>query len=441
MMRRLLSVCIALCAFSLPTAGPASAQEVRPDARVVRNVVVRVAPDTSSEAVGALRPGDSAELQEDLPRWYRVLLRNGVSGYVTKAWTRSDRDKSLLAASGVYKVHVIDVGTGLAVFAEGPDFTLLYDAGTQDDLADGEDNRVLAYIRAVRPGLQKLDHVILSHPHKDHLELMPDIFDAFAVRNVWDSGRVNKTQGYCRFLKKVVAEPGLQYHDAIASNATRTVNFTGSRCSGAVTLRQAERMPATPVRLGANAAMSFLYRDATAHSDPNENTVVVRLDLGGGRVLLAGDAEAGARQTPSVPPQPQSIEGQLLACCAAALKAEVLVVGHHGSLTSSRKAFLNAVGASIFVISSSRMRATSLLAASKANDPMSCAIGKFCRGTPRAGPTAKLHEPLSCPGMFAGTVKPSQMPALRVRSVMSRCAAVTVIICGTWSQPNPTFVR
>ena len=352
MARRFLSVCLALCALPLSIAGPAYAEEVRPDARVVRNVVVRAAPDTSSEALGSLRPGDFAELQEDLPRWYKVLLPNGVSGYVTKAWTRRGQDKAFVAASGSYKIHVIDVGTGLAIFAEGPDFTLLYDAGTQDDLGAGEDNRVLAYIRAVRPGLQRLDHVILSHPHKDHLELMPDIFDAFAVRNVWDSGRVNKTQGYCRFLKKVAAEPGVLYHDAIASNATRTVNFEGSRCSGTVTLRQAERMPATPVRLGANAAMSFLYRDASAHSDPNENTVVVRLDLGGGRVLLAGDAEGGGRQPPSALPQPQSIEGQLLACCAAGLKADVLVVGHHGSLTSSRKAFLNAVGASIFVISS-----------------------------------------------------------------------------------------
>ena len=37
----------------------------------------------------------------------------------------------------------IDVGTGLAVFVEGPGFTLLYDGGSNDDIADGADNRLV----------------------------------------------------------------------------------------------------------------------------------------------------------------------------------------------------------------------------------------------------------------------------------------------------------
>jgi competence protein ComEC len=40
----------------------------------------------------------------------------------------------------------------------------------------------------------------------------------------------------------------------------------------------------------------------------------------------------------------------------ADLQADVLVVGHHGSKTSSRTAFLNAVGAHDFVISSGPMK-------------------------------------------------------------------------------------
>lgn len=111
-------------------------------------------------------------------------------------------------------------------------------------------------------------------------------------------------------------------------------------------------MTASPVPLGAGAQMTILYRDAGPHPDPNENTVVVRLDLGGKRILLAGDAEAGDRDAPTSAPKPQSIEGQLLSCCAADLRANVLVVGHHGSLTSSRTVFLAAVGASTFIISS-----------------------------------------------------------------------------------------
>lgn len=328
---------------------PAWADDVQPSSRVTRAVLVRQGPSTDTVVLGRLRPGETANLVGDVSGWYEVVLADGTRGYVSKIWT------ILIPAddgAGPYQVHVIDVGTGLAVFVEGPDFTLLYDAGSQDDLHGGHENRVVAYIEAARPGLTRIDHVILSHPHKDHLQLMPEIFERYAISHVWESGRVNRTDGYCHFLRAAMAEPGVQYHDAIASNAARSVSFTGSGCHGTIMVRQAAMMDAMPVRLGAGAHMSFLYRDARNHADPNGNSVVVRLDLGDRRVLLTGDAEGGDRELPSRPPQAGSIEAHLIACCAADIRSDVLVVGHHGSLTSSRTAFLDAVGASIYAISS-----------------------------------------------------------------------------------------
>jgi len=52
---------------------------------------------------------------------------------------------------GNFVVHAIDVGTGLAIFVEGPDFTLLYDAGSNDDSARGADNRVIAICARFAP--------------------------------------------------------------------------------------------------------------------------------------------------------------------------------------------------------------------------------------------------------------------------------------------------
>ena len=335
-------------------AAPALAvPEVTPSERVRRNVVVRAGPDGNAEPIGALFPGDEVELIGDAPGWHQVQLDDGRTGFVSKAWSviRDDAE-AVAAAPGPLKLHVIDIGTGLAVFVEGPGFTMLYDGGSQDDLADGPDNRILAYIQAVRPGLQTLDHLVLSHPHKDHLELLPDVFDRFQVRNVWDSGAVNKTRGYCRFLKKVEAEPGVQYHNAIATGGAHRVAFTGKTCSGEVVLPQAAMMTATPFALGPGAAMAILHRDASKHHDPNENSVVVRLDFAGRRLLIAGDAEGGERKLPTERADNGSIEAKLVACCAADLRSDVLVVGHHGSLTSSRQEFLNQVQASTFIISS-----------------------------------------------------------------------------------------
>ena len=332
---------------------PVIAEDIAPSARVSSAVLVREGPSTNTAIIARLRPGETATLINEISGWYFIQLADGTRGYVSKAWTIikvGSSDQPLI--TGSHKIHVIDVGSGLAVFVEGPAFALLYDAGSQDDLHGGEENRVVSYIRAVRPDLSRIDHLILSHPHKDHLQLMPAVFDTYQVRNIWESGRVNKTDGYCHFLKAAMAEQGARYHDAIASNATRSVTFTGSGCNGTVNVRQTDMMSSVPVELGATAKMQFLYRDAHPYADPNGNSVVVRLDLGGKRILLAGDSEGGERELPSTSPSPRSIEAKLLDCCASDLKADVLVVGHHGSLTSSRTKFLDAVNASIFAISS-----------------------------------------------------------------------------------------
>lgn len=78
-------------------------------------------------------------------------------------------------------------------------------------------------------------------------------------------------------------------------------------------------------------------------ADPNASSLAIRPELASKRVLLMGDAGAGKRDDPSTAPKPGSIEAQLLAQRPGDLRADVLVVGHHGSKTGSRKAFLNAV--------------------------------------------------------------------------------------------------
>jgi len=286
-----------------------------------------------------------------------VQLANGTQGFVSKRWTRV-LSVSPASTAPTFTLDAVDVGTGLAVLVRGPDFTLVYDGGSNDDLARGPNNRLLAFIRAVAPELTTIDDLVLSHPHRDHVELLPDLFAAYEVREVWDSGRVNDICGYRAFVTAVQAEPGVKYHTALQDFGTRIDTFGGSTCYGvllppaALHLTLDKRISSTPIVLGQGATMTVLYADGGPHGSVNANSLVVRLILGDTRVLLMGDAEAGGRADPSVAPTPSSIEGALLACCAAEVAADVLVVGHHGSMTSSRRAFLDAVGATTFVVSS-----------------------------------------------------------------------------------------
>jgi competence protein ComEC len=354
---------LCLAAVGLLVATPLlAAPAVAPSSRVTAAVVVRAAPSSQSEALARLRPGEALALQGEVPGWYRVTLPDGRTGYVSKSWTDVVAQTAVPGAP-VWHVHFVDVGTGLATFVEGPDFTLVYDGGSNDDLATGAGNRLLAYLRKVRPDLQVIDHVILSHPHRDHVELLPDLFDAYEVRNVWDSGRVNDICGYRAFLQKISAEPGVIYHDAAAEPGAHIVSLPAKTCYGhsapldvsipdGTTITRGLKVP-----LGAGASMTFLTADAGDYPDPNENSLVVRLDLGSERLLFMGDAEAAPdREPPSVPPRPTFAEGELLACCIADIRADLLVAGHHGSMSSSRAVFVDAVGAKTFVISSGPKR-------------------------------------------------------------------------------------
>jgi competence protein ComEC len=254
-----------------------------------------------------------------------------------------------------FTVHVVDVGTGLGVLVEGTDFTLVYDAGSNDDTAIGEKNRFTAYLHAVKPTLAKIEHVVLSHPHRDHVELLADVIAGPAVANVWDPGAINPICGYRRFIDAIAHAPGIAYHSGAHDAGSHPLTFTKVVCSlpAAVTIQHGSKVvEGVPIALGQNAKMMFLHVDAARHGDNyNENSLVTLLDLDGTKVLLMGDAEAGGRADPIKPPTAKSVEGYVLGNYKELIDADVLVVGHHGSKSSSRKAFVDAVSPKVSVIS------------------------------------------------------------------------------------------
>lgn len=77
---------------------------------------------------------------------------------------------------------------------------------------------------------------------------------------------------------------------------------------------------------------------------------MIAVELGGVRLLLVGDAESGERRDPSDPPG--DVEEFLIDHHAKEIRADILQVGHHGSKTSSRHAFLEAVHPHLALVSS-----------------------------------------------------------------------------------------
>lgn len=342
---------------------PANADDcIQPTAGAANPVTLRSSPSSGAATRGTLSAGQKLLLVAVMPGWYETRLPDGRPAFAAKRSTDiaacpQGFGVGTASSDASYVIHVIDVGTGLAVLVRGADFDLLYDAGSNDDTARGDNNRVLAYLKTLTPAVVSLDHVVLSHPHRDHVELLPDVVRALRPRSVWDSGAFNNICGYRNFLMAIATDSSIQYHTAAHDAGPVSLPLEEKTCYGTrqenqnLTIRHAPRITDDRIQIGAGAFMTFLYANGSQVSSFNENSLVVRLDLGSRKVLLMGDAEAGGRKSPLIAPSEDSIEGKLLACCIADVKADVLIVGHHGSKTSSRTKFLDAVKANLTVVS------------------------------------------------------------------------------------------
>src|SRR3546814_13905040 len=133
MLTRSLLAAMLLLLFNL-SATSVFAEDVVPSSRVSSAVLVREGPSTATAILGRLRPGDTARIVGEESGWYQVELPDGTRGYVSKAWTLVGGRSGAPLIGAHYRVHVIDVGTGLAVFGEGKDFSMLYVAGRHADL-------------------------------------------------------------------------------------------------------------------------------------------------------------------------------------------------------------------------------------------------------------------------------------------------------------------
>jgi competence protein ComEC len=262
-------------------------------------------------------------------------------------------------APGTYQVHLIDVGTGLAVLVRGADFAMLYDAGTND--REEKPMRVAAYLAAalgpsgddlctegeVPKGRGRIDHVVLSHPHLDHASALDLVVHCYDVTHFWDSGRVNHTVFYRELLSGIGRSTVTRYHSAADVADDRTVYVKETP----IQLPRWERFSeGDVVKLGEGARFTILHANPKPLKDPNQNSLVIAVELGGARLLLVGDAESGPRRDPA--DDVGDVEAFLIDHHAKAIASDILQVGHHGSKTSSRRKFLEAVKPKLALVSS-----------------------------------------------------------------------------------------
>jgi competence protein ComEC len=214
-----------------------------------------------------------------------------------------------LRARGV-ELHMIDVGQGDALAIRTPRGRwILVDAGRAWRGGDAGRATVVPYVRRHGGALAAF---VLSHPHADHAGGAATIVRALRPGIFWDGAYLGTSDSY---------------HHALSAVASTGVRWER--------VRPGQRAHIDDVHLEFLAPDSLWMRGI---DDPNEASVVLRVRYGAVRFLLVGDAE-------------REEERWLLDRDSVALRAEVLKVGHHGSVTSTTGRFLRAVRPQVALVS------------------------------------------------------------------------------------------
>lgn len=214
------------------------------------------------------------------------------------------------APRGQLVASVLDVGQGDSTLIDFPDgrVWLIDGGGFVGSPVDPGRSVILPELASRRR--QRIDVVVLSHPHPDHFLGLLSVVRAVEVGEFWDTGQ-GSAQGagpaYAE-LHALLRERGVSVREPAA--------LCGQRDFGGVRVQVLAPCPGFRGEWGAN-----------------DNSFVIRLRLGERAFLFTGDAEHEAEQ--------------LLLARGAPLVADYLKVGHHGSRTSSSPAFLERVRPSI----------------------------------------------------------------------------------------------
>lgn len=193
-------------------------------------------------------------------------------------------------------IYFLDVGQAESILVLNNNETMLIDAGNNED-----GKLICEQIESM--GIKRIDYLIGTHPHEDHIGGLDNVINTFDIGTIYMPKKSSTTKTY----EDVI--------DAIAGKGRKV----------------SSPKIGTTFKIG-NAICEVMTIDNNAE-DANLTSICIEMIYGTQKYLFTGDMETANEKTRSWN------------------DIDVLNVAHHGSSTSSSKAFLDQIKPEIAIIS------------------------------------------------------------------------------------------
>lgn len=214
---------------------------------------------------------------------------------------------SVSSGGSTMEVHFIDVGQADAIFIRLPDGQIMQIDAGKNNTGD----EITEYIKS--QGIEKIDYLIGTHPHEDHIGGLDNVIKAFEIGEIY-MPRVSSSK----------TPTTKTYEDVLMAIKDKGKAITAPHAGDIIVQ-------------GENYKAEVFSPKREDYDDLNEYSIVIKITYGDAKFLFMGDAEA--------------LNEREIVDAGYDVNADVLKLGHHGSSTSSTEKFLKEVSPDYAVIS------------------------------------------------------------------------------------------